>query len=73
MATLRNDRKLAAVSRETQDGTRSSRAQNVLDPEITQDYNSQVSAEIGGRVTKRLSKEFSRVESRILGALSKID
>ena len=28
---------------------------------------------IEGRVTKKLSKEFSRTESRILGALSKLD
>ena len=73
MATLRNRRKIAAVSRETPEGSRSSRAQNVLDPELTQDYISQVSEAIEGRVTKKLSKEFSKTESRILGALSKID
>ena len=73
MATLRNKRKLAAVSRETPEGTRNGRAPNVLDPELTQDYISQVSEEIEGRVTKELSKEFSRTESRILGALSKLD
>ena len=73
MATLGNKRKLAAVSRETPEGNRSSRAQNVLDPELTRDYISQVSEEIEGRVTKKLSKEFSRTESRILGALSKLD
>ena len=73
MATLRNKRKLAAVLRETPEGTRSSRAQNVLAHEITQDYISQVSEEIEGRVTKKLSKEFSKTESRILGALSKLD
>ena len=73
MATLRNKRKLAAVSRETPESTRSGRIQNILDPELTQDYISQVSEEIEGRVTKKLSKEFSRTESRILGALSKLD
>ena len=73
MATLRNKRKLAAVSRETPKGSRSSRGQNVLDPELTQDYISQVSEEIEGRVTKKLSKEFSKTDSRILGALSKLD
>ena len=73
MATLRNNRKLAAVSRETPEGSRGSRAQNVLDPELTQNYISQVSEEIEGRVTKQLSKEFSKTESRILGALSKLD
>ena len=73
MATLRNKRKLAAVSRETPENTRSGRTQIILDPELIQDYISQVSEEIEGRVTKKLSKEFSRTESRILGALSKLD
>ena len=73
MATLRNKRKFAAVSRETPEGSRSSRGQTVLDPELTQDYISQVSEEIEGRVTKKLAKEFSKTESRILGALSKLD
>ena len=73
MATLRNKSKLAAVSRETPEGSRSSRAQNVLDPDLTQDYISQVAEETEGRVTKKLSKEFIKTESRILGALSKLD
>ena len=73
MATLRNKIKLAAVSRETPEGNRGSRGRNVLDPELTQDYISQVSEEIEGRVTKKLSKEFNKTESRILGALSKLD
>ena len=66
MATLRNKRKLAAVSRETPEGSRGSRRQNVLGPELTQEYISQVSEEIEGRVTKKLSKKFSKTESRIL-------
>ena len=73
MSTLRNKRKLAAVSRETPEGSRSSRGQNVLDPELTQDYISLVSEEIEGRGAKKLSKEFSKTESRILGALSNFD
>ena len=73
MAALRNKRKLAAVSRETPKGSRSSRAQNVLDPVSAQDYISQVSEEFEGRVTKKLSKKFSKIKSRILGALSKLD
>ena len=73
MATLRNKRKLAAVSRETPESNRGSRGRNVLDPELTQDYISQVSEEIEGRVTKKLSKDFNKTESRILGALSKLD
>ena len=39
---------------------------------MAQEYISQVSEEIEGRVTEKLSKEFSRAESRILGALSKL-
>ena len=70
---MRNKRKLAAVSRETPEGSRGSRRRNVLDPELTQDYISQVSEEIEGRVTKKLFKKFSKTESRILGALSKLD
>ena len=73
MATLRNKRKLAAVSRETLEKTRNSQSQNTLDPEMAQEYISQVFEEIEGRVIKKLSKEFSRTESRILGALSKLD
>ena len=73
MATLRNKRKLAAVWRETPEGSRSSRTQSVLDPELTQDYISQVSEEIEGRVNRKLSQEFNKTESRILGALSKLD
>ena len=73
MATLWNQRKLAAVSRKTPEGSRGSRGRNVIDPEVTQDYISQVSEEIEGRVTKKISKEFNKTESRILGALSKLD
>ena len=72
MATLRIKRKLAAVSREMPEGSRSSRGQNVLDPELTQDYISQVSEEVEWRVIKKLSKEFYKTESRILGTLSKL-
>ena len=73
MATLRKKRKLAEVSRETPEVSRSSRGRNVLDHALTQDYISQVSEEIEWRVTKKLSKEFNKTESRILGALSKLD
>ena len=73
MATLGNKRKLTAVSRETPESGRSGRGQTVLDPELTQDYISQVSEEIEERVTQKLSRELSKTESRILGALSKLD
>ena len=70
---IEKQEKLAAVSREMPEGSRGSRGRNVIDPELTQDYISQVSEEIEGRVTKKLSKEFNKTESRILGALSKPD
>ena len=40
---------------------------------MAEKYITQVSEEIEGRVTKKLSQELSRKESRILGALSKLD
>ena len=73
MANLRNKRKLAAVSRKTPENTRNHQTQNTLDPEMAQEYSSQVSEEIEGRVIKELSKEFSRMEPRILGVLCTLD
>ena len=40
---------------------------------MAQEYISQVSEQMEGRLTKKLSKEFSRTESCNLGALSKLD
>ena len=40
---------------------------------MAEEHITQVSEEIEGRVSKKLSQEFSRTESRILCALSKID
>ena len=48
------EKKLAAVLTETPESTRNSIAQNKLDPELAQDYISQVSEETEGRVTKKL-------------------
>ena len=74
MATLRNKRKLAAVTTETQEEySRNGQSGNTSVPRINEEYITQVSEEIEGRVTKRLSQEFSGTESRILGALSKLD
>ena len=42
-------------------------------PRSREDYITQVSEEIEGRVTKKLSQEFSRTETRILGALVRLD
>ena len=74
MATLRNKRTLAAVTRETQEeNPRNGQSRNMSVPRINEEYITQVSEEIEGRVSKKLSQEFSRTESRILGALSKLD
>ena len=74
MATLRNKRKLTAVTRETQEEhPRNGQSRNTSVPRINEEYISQVSEEIEGRVIKKLSQQFSRRESRILGALSKLE
>ena len=72
MAT-RNKRKLAALNKEKcEKHPRSNVAENSNVPR-SQYYISQVSEEIEGRVTKKLSQEFSRTENRILGALARLD
>ena len=74
MATLRNKRKLAAVTRETQEEIpRNGQSRNTSVPRVNEEYITQVSEETEGRVSKKLSQEFSRTESRILGVLSKLD
>ena len=47
--------------------------QNSAAPETTEDSTTQVSEETKGRVTGKISQEFSKTESRILVALSKLD
>ena len=72
--TTRNKRKLAALNKENcEENPRSNLAQNSGAPRSQEDYITQVSEEIEGRVRKRLSKEFSRTENRILGALARPD
>ena len=74
MATLRNKRNLLAVTRETQEEhPRNDQSRNTSVPRINEEYITQVSEEIEGRVTTKLSQEFSRTESRIFCALSKSD
>ena len=74
MATLRNKRNLAAVTRESQEeNPRNGQSRNTSVPRNNEEYIAQLSEEIEGRVTKKLSQELSRTESRILGALSQLD
>ena len=74
MATLRNKKKLAALNKEKcEEHPRSNLEQNSNVPRSQEDYITQLSEEIEGRVTKKLSQEFSRTENRILGALARLD
>ena len=73
MAT-RNKKKLATLNKENcEEHPRSNLAQNSNVLRSQEDYITQVSEEIEGRVTKKLSQEFSRTENRILGALARLD
>ena len=70
MAT-RNKRKLAALGKENcEEHPWSNLEKNSNVPKSQEDCITQVSEEIEGRVTKKLSQEFSRTENRILGALA---
>ena len=70
----RNKRKLAALKKENcEEHPRSNLTQNSKAPRSQEDYIAQISEEIEGRVTKKLSQEFSRTENRILGALARLD
>ena len=72
--TTRNNRKLAALNKENcEEHPGSNLAQNSSAPRSQEDYITQFSEEIEGMVTKRLLKEFSRTENRILGALARFD
>ena len=70
----RNKRKLAALSKKNcKEYPRSNLAQNSNVP-WSQEYNiTQVSDETEGRVTKKLSQEFSRTENHILGELARLE
>ena len=73
MAT-RNERKLAILNKENcEEHPRSSLTQNSNVPRSLEDYITQVSEEVEGRVTEKLSQEFSRTENRILGSLARLD
>ena len=74
MTTLRNKKKLAALNKENcEEHARSNLAQISIVPRSQENYITQVSKEIEGRVTKKLSQEFSRTKNRILGALARLD
>ena len=74
MATLRNNRKLAALNKENcEEHPGSNAPHNSSVSRSQKDYLTQVSEEFEGRVTKELTQEFSKTENRILGAISRLD
>ena len=71
MATLGNVEKLAAPNEKIcEEHHRSNLAQNSNVPRSQEDYITQVFQEIEGRVTRKLSQEFSKTENRNIGVLS---
>ena len=74
MVTLGNKRKLETLNKENcEEYPRSNLAQNSNVSRSTEGYITQVFAEIEGRVTKKLSQEFSWIQNCILGALSRLE
>ena len=73
MATLRSRRKLAVFLRETPENTMNTQSQNTLLRRWLRSAIAKFLMKLKGGSPKKLSQEFSRTESRILGALSKLD
>ena len=74
MATLRIKRKLAALNKENcEELPRRNLVQSSNIPRSQENYITQVSEEIEGRVTKKFSQELSRTENCILGSLARLD
>ena len=65
MATLRNEKKLAAMNKENhEDHLKNIQARNTSSPRSQENYLTQVSEEIEGRVTKNFFQESSKTERR---------
>ena len=73
MATRNKKEARSFEKKNCEEHPRSNLAQNSNVPRSQEDYITQVPEEIEGRVTKKLSQEFSRTEKRILGALARLD
>ena len=74
MATLKNRRRIATPNKENcEEHPRSNLAQNSNVARSHEDHITQVSEEIEGSVTKKLSLEFNWTGSQVLGALSRRD
>ena len=73
MRNTRNKRRLAEIQDNFDRENSQSSSRERSHGDINEEYISQVSQEIEGRIAKKLSQEFSKRESRILGALAKLD
>ena len=73
MATLGNQRKLAPVNRDGQEKyTYTGMSKDAVVSMIKGEWITQISEQIEGRMSKKISQDFSRTEKRILGALSNL-
>ena len=73
MATLRIISKLAAINKENHEKhPRNNQTWTTIFHRHPEDYITPLSEKIEGSPTKKLSEEFSRTESPILGALSEL-
>ena len=73
MATIRNKEILAGLNRYSQeDYPWNNLLLDTIAPRVIEEYITQVSGEIEGRVNKRYPRNLGE-QSRILGALSKLD
>ena len=73
MRNTRNKRRLAEIQDNFDGESSQSSNRERTHGNINEEYISQVSQEIEGRIAKKLSQEFSKRENRILGALAKLD
>ena len=74
MESLRSKRKLAGLNKKNnEEHPRSNLARDTIVPGAQEDYITQVSEEIEGKVTRKLPQEFSKTESCILAAISRLD
>ena len=73
MATLKSKQSLAAVLRESpEEHPRNGHSPNTPILRINEEYVTQVSEEIEGKVNKKLSQDLNSTESCFLGALFKL-
>ena len=73
MRNTRNKRRLAEIQDNFEDNNNRGSSRERSQGDLNENYITQVSQEIEGRIDKKLSQEFAKRESRILGALAKLN